>query len=93
MAVVDRAQAEEELRHLGLQPQFLAAGMEGLVFTIGPDLLAKVWWTRDAPGVGRLRDFYDGLSAMPLPFRTPQIHRSAPARGSAAPAARPGPRR
>ncbi len=73
MAVVDRAQAEEELRHLGLQPQFLAAGMEGLVFTIGPDLLAKVWWTRDAPGVGRLRDFYDGLSAMPLPFRTPQI--------------------
>ena len=52
----------------------LGAGMDGVVYAVDDDTVAKVWF-RHSPGVlHRLRDFYADLDSAGLPFATPCIH-------------------
>ncbi len=74
---MDRKSATELLHELGYNPEFIAAGMEGFVFDIGNDMLAKVWTKKDYTEVWQLRSFYAKLKEKQLPFATPQIYEVA----------------
>lgn len=51
------------LRDAGLQPgPVLGAGMEGVVFALGADRVAKVWFERTEFDVNRLRAFYQAAA-------------------------------
>lgn len=66
--------ANEALRQLGFNPQFVAAGMEGFVFDVSSSRLAKVWITKSLLEVQQISSFYTRLGERKLPFATPQIH-------------------
>ncbi|MES0833716.1 MULTISPECIES: phosphotransferase family protein [Nocardiopsidaceae] len=51
----------------------LAAGMEGAVYALNDDLVAKVWGVRSGEELERLQRFYDDLAKAQLAFRTPRI--------------------
>jgi hypothetical protein len=53
----------------------LAAGMEGAVYALTDDLVAKVWGGRSEAELERLRLFYDDLARARLTFDTPRIER------------------
>jgi hypothetical protein len=53
----------------------LAAGMEGAVYALNDDLVAKVWGGRDGAELERLRLFYADLARARLTFGTPRIER------------------
>ncbi|MCG5211975.1 phosphotransferase [Streptosporangium soli] len=53
----------------------LAAGMEGAVYTLNDELVAKVWGSRTGTELERLKLFYDELSRAGLTFDTPRIER------------------
>jgi hypothetical protein len=64
-----------ELRKVGLTATGqLGAGMEGAVYALDDETVAKVWIRQDATSLARLRDFYAELDASGLPFATPLIH-------------------
>jgi len=71
---MDRKSAKDVLAQFGFESQFVAAGMEGLVFDIGNARIAKVWIKKEYGEVEHLRSFYAQLREKPLPFATPQIH-------------------
>jgi phosphotransferase family enzyme len=52
----------------------LGAGMEGAVFKLDGDLVAKVWGERPAGQLRRLGSFYAYLDSAGLPFLTPLFH-------------------
>jgi hypothetical protein len=52
----------------------LGAGMEGAVYGLGGDLVAKVWGARPAGQLRRLGLFYAYLDSAGLPFLTPLFH-------------------
>ena len=70
---MDRQSADMILRQAGFMPEFVAAGMEGFVFAIGDDRLAKVWLHRTEAEVRLLAAFYAQLWEQHLPFATPLI--------------------
>ena len=70
---MERKSATEALLQSGFNPQFVAAGMEGFVFDIGNDRLAKVWLTKTRQEVEQLHAFYAQLREKRLPFATPLI--------------------
>lgn len=52
----------------------VGAGMEGAVYALGDDLVAKVWGERPAGQLRRLRSFYAYLDSVGMPFLTPLFH-------------------
>ncbi|GHO88836.1 phosphotransferase family protein [Dictyobacter formicarum] len=71
---MDRQSADMILRQAGFTPEFVAAGMEGFVFAVGNDMLAKVWLHKTEAEVQLLATFYAQLREQLLPFATPLIH-------------------
>jgi Ser/Thr protein kinase RdoA (MazF antagonist) len=53
----------------------LAAGMEGAVYRLDEETVAKVWADKGRAELTVLQHFYDDLASEPLPFNTPQITR------------------
>jgi aminoglycoside phosphotransferase (APT) family kinase protein len=51
----------------------LAAGVEGVVYRLNEDLVAKVWSGRPPADLDLTRRVYADLAARPLPFATPEI--------------------
>jgi aminoglycoside phosphotransferase (APT) family kinase protein len=57
----------------GHDPQPLAAGVEGAIYDLGNDLVAKVWRDRRPADLMRMQSFYADVAAAGLPFGTPEI--------------------
>ena len=57
----------------GHDPRPLAAGVEGAIYDLGNDLVAKVWRDGRPAELARRQDFYADVAAAGLPFRTPEI--------------------
>ena len=55
------------------RPEPAGEGMEGAVYLLGPDRVAKIWFAHPAPVVRSMQGFYDALAAKELPFSTPRI--------------------
>ncbi len=55
------------------RPELVGEGMEGAVYLLGPDQVAKIWFAHEARVVRSMKDFYDALAAKNLPFATPRI--------------------
>ncbi|MBA2247711.1 MAG: aminoglycoside phosphotransferase family protein [Chloroflexia bacterium] len=51
----------------------LGSGMEGHVFDIGDELVAKVWFAKTPGEIAPLQTFYEVLGTLGLPFATPRI--------------------
>lgn len=58
----------------GALPRLLGQGMEGLVYEVDDERVAKVWSGGSRAHLVRLQEFYDALAAGPLGFVTPRIH-------------------
>jgi hypothetical protein len=56
-------------------PKPLAAGVEGAIYDLGNDLVAKVWRERQVAELERMQGFYADVAAAELPFGTPEILR------------------
>ncbi|GFH37193.1 phosphotransferase family protein [Streptomyces pacificus] len=56
------------------EPRLIGQGMEGLVYDIGRDRVAKVWFGESAATLRRTRVFYDVLVGVPFGFAVPRIH-------------------
>ena len=62
------------LNQLGFEnAELLASGMEGEVYRIGEERVAKIWKIQTAPQLHRLQLFYSDLATSNLGFGTPQI--------------------
>ncbi|HUB41379.1 MAG TPA: aminoglycoside phosphotransferase family protein [Streptosporangiaceae bacterium] len=59
----------------GHEVEPLAAGVEGAIYDLGGDLIAKVWRQRYADDLQRMQSFYADVAAAGLPFATPEIFR------------------
>lgn len=57
----------------GAVPVLLGEGMEGCVYEIDADRVAKVWFNESAASLERVRPFYDALGAGRLPFAVPTM--------------------
>jgi len=66
---LDRFSAE------GYRPYPLAAGVEGAIYDLGNDVIAKVWRARRMAELESMQRFYVDVAAVGLPFETPQIER------------------
>jgi len=55
--------------------QPLAAGVEGTIYRLGGETVAKVWVRRQVPELVRLQSFYADVARAGLPFATPEILR------------------
>ncbi|GAA2755084.1 adenosine deaminase [Actinopolymorpha rutila] len=65
----------DRLKALGLPvDEPLGAGMDGVVYAVDDDTVAKVWFRHSPGALHRLRDFHADLDAAGLPFATPCIH-------------------
>ena len=51
----------------------LAAGVEGAIYDLGDDLVAKVWRVRRTGELELMQHFYADVAQARLPFRTPEI--------------------
>jgi len=51
----------------------LGGGMEGAVYELDEELIAKVWSRKQGPELVELQAFYEGLAAAGLDFATPRI--------------------
>ncbi|WP_162907514.1 phosphotransferase family protein [Allorhizocola rhizosphaerae] len=70
----DAARWHRYLRETGFPlAEALSSGMEGLTFTLGRGLVAKVWFGRSASDVRPLVAFYEELGRQSLPFATPDV--------------------
>jgi hypothetical protein len=66
--------ARRALIGLGMPPSaHIASGMEGHVFVIGDDMVAKVWHAKRADELAMLASFYELVHGLALPFATPVI--------------------
>jgi hypothetical protein len=59
----------------------LGAGMEGAVYALDDDAVAKVWDERGETELGRLQRFYAAVAEAGPPFETPLIHQVRRAHG------------
>jgi aminoglycoside phosphotransferase len=67
-------EAQFLLTAIGKQPvAHIASGMEGHVFDIGDEQVAKVWFGKSDPEIVRLQSFYEMVNDLGLPFATPLI--------------------
>lgn len=66
--------AQYRLTRLGIMDvEHIASGMEGHVFQIGDQNVAKVWLYKHIRGIVPLKHFYEQLQTLGLPFETPLI--------------------
>lgn len=66
--------AETSLAIMGLtHAVHIGSGMEGHVFRVGSGLVAKVWHDKAIGSLEPLREFYDVILSLNLPFATPDI--------------------
>ena len=76
--------AFEKLTQLGISDaRHLASGMEGHVFLIGNQSVAKVWLHKRLTDVESPKHFYALLQTLDLPFQTPQIFETRDVGGTA----------
>jgi aminoglycoside phosphotransferase (APT) family kinase protein len=62
-------------RRIGVtDPRLLGQGMEGLVYEIDQDRVAKVWFGQSEAALRRTREFCDALGGKPFGFAVPRIH-------------------
>jgi Phosphotransferase enzyme family len=54
-------------------PRLVGAGMEGVVYALSADRVAKIWFAEPATGFAASRAFYDALGGLPLSFAVPQV--------------------
>lgn len=67
-------EAQLVLIELGKPPlAYIASGMEGHIFDIGGDKVAKVWHSNRREDLVQLQSFYETVSGLHLPFDTPVI--------------------
>ena len=67
---------QEWLDHFALQgyrASPLAAGVEGAIYDLGSDLIAKVWRARRQGELELMQHFYADVAKAGLPFMTPEI--------------------
>ena len=67
---------QEWLDHFALQgyrASPLAAGVEGAIYDLGSDLIAKVWRVRRRGELELMQAFYTDVAKAGLPFMTPEI--------------------
>ncbi|WBB68315.1 aminoglycoside phosphotransferase family protein [Micromonospora sp. WMMD812] len=57
----------------GVEPRLLGQGMEGLVYEVDHDLVAKVWFSGSETSLVRTTTFYDALAGKPFDFAVPRI--------------------
>ncbi|MEV4950313.1 phosphotransferase [Streptomyces sp. NPDC053755] len=57
----------------GAEPRLLGQGMEGLVYEIDQDRVAKIWFGESEAALRRTREFYDALAGSPFAFAVPGI--------------------
>jgi aminoglycoside phosphotransferase (APT) family kinase protein len=70
------AHTQEWLDHFaqqGYRASALAAGVEGAIYDLGSDLIAKVWRVRRRGELELMRHFYADVAKAGLPFMTPEI--------------------
>ena len=66
--------AQEKLNLSGIaDAEHIASGMEGHVFRIGDQNVAKVWFDKSVDEIFSLQHFYEQLQSLSLPFETPYI--------------------
>jgi serine/threonine protein kinase len=66
--------AQQKLSHIGITHiEYIASGMEGHVFRLEPQSVAKVWHHKTLPEITPLKDFYESLQTLDFPFATPLI--------------------
>lgn len=66
--------AQQKLSHLGItHVDYIASGMEGHVFRLEPQSVAKVWHHKTRAEITPLKDFYEQLQTLEFPFETPLI--------------------
>lgn len=53
--------------------RLLGRGMEGAVYEVGQNRIAKIWFGASEASLNRVQFFYDALSAKPFRFATPRI--------------------
>jgi len=58
----------------GAKPRLLGQGMEGLVYQIDQERVAKVWYGESQASLERTQAFYDALADKPFGFAVPRIH-------------------
>lgn len=58
----------------GAAPRLLGRGMEGVVYEIDQDRVAKVWFDGSQAALQRVRVLYDALATRPLRLAVPRIH-------------------
>ncbi|WP_080678616.1 phosphotransferase family protein [Rhodococcus pyridinivorans] len=58
----------------GAGPRLLGQGMEGAVYAIGRNRIAKIWFDESEASLQRLRRFYNALAATSFRFEIPRIH-------------------
>ena len=51
----------------------IASGMEGHVFSVGNDQVAKVWFSKGEAELRQLQRFYEVVDSLNLPFATPLL--------------------
>ncbi len=72
--VLDLETAQHRLHDLGItHPVHIASGMEGHVFRIDEERIAKTWFGKAVRDLLALQGFYEILEALHLPFETPRI--------------------
>lgn len=54
-------------------PKMVGEGMEGAVYSLGSERVAKVWFSQSASTVCSMKAFYDALAAKPLSFEVPEL--------------------
>ncbi|GGW82137.1 phosphotransferase family protein [Streptomyces griseoloalbus] len=58
----------------GADPRLLGQGMEGLVYEIDRDRVAKIWFSESETALRRTQVFYDALAGSAFEFAVPRIH-------------------
>ncbi len=58
----------------GESPRLLGHGMEGAVYEIDRDRVAKIWFEKSQPSLQRNSVFYEALAGKDFGFATPRIH-------------------
>ncbi len=72
--VTDLETIQSRLQRLGNEhATHVASGMEGHVFRIGDQRVAKAWFHKPLDEIVPLKNFYASLKALNLPFATPEI--------------------
>lgn len=72
--VTDLELIQSRVQHLGNEHAIhVASGMEGHVFRVGEQRVAKAWFHKSPDEIVFLKNYYGSLHTLNLPFATPEI--------------------